>query len=122
MTFKEFGGGYPGGPRRHAEKEEAGELPGFEIHDGESIEASAMTRALGRSRRQRTRRIVMGLLTSLLLSSSVGAYIGTRGNRKTAEQLAQEQMKDGRTVLEQETSRLINELWKMEALERAPRR
>ena len=122
MTLNGFGGGYPGGPRRHAEKEQAGELPGFEIQDGESIEASAMSRSLGRSKKQRTRRLMIGLLTSLLLASSVGAYVGIRGTRKTAEELAEQQMTDGRTALEQEASRLINELWKMEELERAPRR
>ncbi len=122
MTLNRFSGGYPGGPRRHAEKEESGEPPGFEIRHGESIEASAMTRALSRSKRRRRRRLVIGLLTSLLLASSVGVYVGIRGNRRTAEELAQEQMMDGRTVLEQEADRLINELWKMEGLERAPRR
>lgn len=122
MTSNGFGGGYPGGPRRHAEKEEAGEPRGFEIRDGESFEASAMTRALGRSKRHRRRRLMIGLLTSILLASAVGAYIGLRGNRRGAEELAQEQILDGRTVLEQEVNRLINELWKMENLERAPRR
>ena len=121
MTVNGFGGAYPGGPRRHAEKEEAGELPGFELRDGESFEASAMTRVLRQSRRYRRRRLVIGLLTSLLLASSVGAYIGI-SNRKTAEELAQEQLTEGRTDLEQEVNRLINELWKMEDLERAPRR
>ena len=115
-----FGGGYPGGPRRHAEKEEAGEPSGFEIRDGESIEASAMARALSRSKRHRRRRLVIGLLTSLVLASSVGAYSGTAGKRRTAKELTQEQMME--TVLEKEVSRLINELWKMENLERAPRR
>ena len=122
MTLNGFGGAYPGGPRRHAEKEKAGEPPGFEIRGGESLEASAMAEALSRSRRHRTRRLVIGVLTSLLLASSVGAYVGMRSNQRAAEELAQEQMREGRTVLEQEASRLLNELWKMENLERAPRR
>lgn len=122
MTLNGFGGAYPGGPRRHAEKEAAGELPGFEIRDGESIEASAMTRVLGRLKKHRTRRFVIGLVASLLLASSVGAYVGIRDNRRAAEELAQKQTTEGRTLLEQEASRLINELWKMEDLERAPRR
>ncbi len=122
MTLNGFGGGYPGGPRRHAEKEEAGEAPGFEIRDGESVEASALAKAIGRSRRQRTRRLVFGVLTSLFLASTVGAYVGARANRRAAEQFARDQTMEGRTALEREADRLIDELWKMESLERAPRR
>ena len=113
-------GSYPGGPRRHGQEEEAGQDPQAEIRDGESIEASIAARRTGRTKKRRNRRLVIGLVTSFIAAAGVGAYFGMR-SITTAEDLAQEEMKEGEMDLKKQSDRLINELWKMEDLERARR-
>ena len=118
-------GGYPGGPPRHGQEDEGPdhdrpEMQKRELRGGESVEASVAGHAARRKKKRRNRRLVIGLVTSLIAAAGVGAYVGLQ-NRKTAEDLAQQEINERETDLEKEADRLLNELWKMEDLERTRR-
>lgn len=116
-------GGYPGGPPRHDPEGQTADSDGPELRDGESVEASVADHAVRRKKKLRNRRLVIGLVTSIITAAGVGAYLGLQ-SRTTAEELAQETMEEEENELDpdKELDRLINELWKMEDLERANRR
>ena len=73
-------------------------------------------------KRQRRKRAVIGLAVSIVIAGSTGVWIGLRSH-KTAEELAAEQQAraEAQFNFKRESDRLINELWKMEDLERAGR-
>ena len=71
-------------------------------------------------RRARRTRLVWGLVLSLVVSCSVGAYLGFASHRADSE-LAEELRQTRAPVkadLESQADRLINEMWKSEALEK----
>jgi hypothetical protein len=74
-------------------------------------------------RKARRKRVIWGLVLSVLISGTVGVYLGYSSHRTDAE-LADE-LRQARTPvpsdLESQADRLINEMWKSEALEKTPR-
>lgn len=67
--------------------------------------------------------IQVGFACALLAAGGVGGYVGLSAHT-TPEQLAEEERSKAQAPgeLSDQANRLINELWKMEDLERAPRR
>ncbi len=118
-------GAYPGGPTRHEEPGHA-ELdePPRTIRSGEDQARRAGLR--GRDARLRRRRIraVVGVSVTLLLSAAVGIYWGFSTVRASDELVEWEVggVNKPDAELSREVGRLIDELWKMEELERLPRR
>ena len=64
-----------------------------------------------------------GLVFSILLSGMVGAYLGFSSHRTDAELAAEMAQKaEGPEMdVQKQADRLINEMWKSEALEKTPR-
>lgn len=114
-------GGYPGGPPHHDPQERTEDSDGPELRSGESVEASVAGHAVHGKKKRRKRRLVIGAVTSLIVAAGVGAYVGMQ-SRTTAEELAQEEIAETETDIGKEADRLINELWKMEELERRANR
>ncbi len=116
--MSEITGGYPGGPPRHAEQEGAGP----ELAHGESVEDRRVEQGASFRKERRQKRLMIGLVISLLAAASAGAYYGIQ-SKQSAEELAQEENSNRQEGdLDQQTDRILNELWKMEGLERANNR
>ncbi len=115
-------GRYPGGPRRptSASEEKEGEHP--RLTTVEEIEERIAEGRVRRIRRLRRRHLLVVLLTVVLLAGGIGAWLGYRSHRTSAE-VAEELRRQAEqsTDLRREADRVLNELWKMEDMERAPR-
>ncbi len=70
--MSEITGGYPGGPPRHAEQEGAGP----ELAHGESVEDRRVEQGASFRKERRQKRLMIGLVISLLAAASAGAYYG----------------------------------------------
>lgn len=118
-------GAYPGGPTR---REQFGQAesndPPRELRSGEDRERRADRRAENDRLRSRKIRTVLGVGAALLFSGATGIFWGLRTARASEELLENAQVRaNGPEVdISREMDRLINELWKMEELDRAPRR
>jgi len=98
-------GGYPGGPPRHDPQGQGADSDGPELRDGEAVEASSAARVTRTRKKRRNRRLLIGLVTSLMAAASVGVYFGIQ-NSKTVEDLTQEQMQEtGEADLERDNRR-----------------
>jgi hypothetical protein len=88
----------------------------------EQIETHRGARELHSRGLQRRKRLLIGLVVSILVAGGGGFWIGLRSHR-SAQELAEEQRAQAEAEfnLKRESNRLINELWKMEDLERAGR-
>lgn len=121
--MKDMRGRYPGGPSRR--EGDALPHPRREKPDLISVEAfeSRLVRGSQRVRaQQRRKRLTVGVVFSLLAAIAVGGYIGFSTHRSDSE-VAQEidaQHQRSQGDLEQQMNRLIDEMWKSEALEKAP--
>ncbi len=120
----QFSGAYPGGPTRReplgqAESKEA--LPA--IRCGEDNEWRAGLR--GQEGRLKSRRVraVLGVGTTLLISAAAGIYWGFSAARASDELAENARVMVDRPDVDvsREMDRLIDELWKMDELDRAPR-
>ncbi len=120
--MRRISGSYPGGPSR--DRSEVDKRADKRLDDLASVEQIETRRGVGivRARgKQRRRRLILGLVVSILVAGSGGVWMGLRSHR-TAEELAAEQREaEAEFNLRRESDRLINELWKMEDLERAGR-
>jgi hypothetical protein len=123
-----IGGSYPGGPRRKSspDAETVGEqrAPGETRLDRvEDIEARRDQLGRSKHRRQRTKRVLKGLLAALVVASGIGVFLGYRSHKSseqiTSERNAQTPPKQGFDPLFQ-TNRVLDELWKMEIKQRQP--
>lgn len=109
---------YPGGPRV-SDADSANSTQ--RLKTGEDVEKYREAGALRNRRSRRIRRLRLGLAATTLIAILGGVHSGMRSH-KTAEQLAAAVQSGGATTdLKRETRRLVNELWKMEDLERNPR-
>ena len=116
-------GSYPGGPSR--DRSEVDKRADKRLDDLASVaqietrRGAGVVRTLGRQRRKRA---VIGVVVSIIIAGSAGVWMGLQSHR-TAEDLAAEQRAQAEAEfnLKRESNRLINELWKMEDLERAGR-
>jgi len=114
-------GGYPGGPPRHDPERQTAGSDGSGLRSGETVEAGVEGRVVRDKRKKRNRRLAVGLVASLIVAAGVGAYVGLK-SRETAEDLARKEAESAEPDLGREADRLLNELWKMEDLERINRR
>lgn len=110
---------YPGGPSIKGLTAPT-EHPSESLHGIEDMEGlrDAIPR---RHRRARHRRhVVVSLIVWLALALSLGAYVGFDGSQHPVA-AADAIGADQDTEISKEARRLLNELWKMEDLERARR-
>ena len=121
----QISGAYPGGPTRH-EKLGKAELdqPPRAIRSGEDLARRASLRGRDDRLRRRRLRAVAGVSATLLLSAAVGIYWGFTAVRASEDMLKSEVggVDGPRAEVSRELDRLIDELWKMEELDRLPRR
>lgn len=122
MGLSSISGSYPGGPKKQTlrskkERKSHPTIPG--VND---LERWARDARVETERRNRARRIKVGLVCVLLAAGGVGGYVGLSAHT-TPEQLAEKERSKARSrgEISDQADRLINELWKMEDLERAPR-
>lgn len=117
-------GSFPGGPRRREDGE--GPTPESErafarVEDLSQQEVVQFLRSL---RRDRAKRVLLGFLLALVLAGGVGFYVGMSSHR-TAEELARQEEAAAQgpeaLSLPEERRKVLQELWKMEDLEKAPR-
>ena len=122
--MKKIPGRYPGGPSREGEGEaepargKSSSLPTVEELEGRASQGSQRRKA---SRRRK--RVIVALVVSLAVAGGAGLWIGLESHR-TEEELVQEmeaEVEDPVFDLEKQTDRIIDEIWKTEALERIPR-
>ena len=122
--MKKIHGRYPGGPSRGGEGEaepargESQSLPTVEELEGRASQGSQRRKAI-----RRRRRAIVALVASLAVAGGVGLWIGL-GSHRTDEEMAQEmevEVESPGFDLEKQTDRIIDEIWKTEALERIPR-
>ena len=121
--MRRISGSYPGGPSR--DRSEVDKRADKRLNDLASVEQIETRRGTDEVRtrgRRRRKRLIIGLVVSILVAGSGGVFIGLQSHR-TAEELAAEQRAQAEAEfnLRRESDRLINELWKMEDLERAGR-
>jgi len=117
-------GRYPGGPSRKG-VDDADPTPKRKVRLStvSEIEGMAAAGAEQRKRKARKKRLLRGLIFSVIVSGTVGAYLGFSSHRTDAE-LAEELNHDREAPemdLQKQADRLINEMWKSEALEKPPR-
>ena len=118
----EITGAYPGGPPRHQPDDGSIPQPEVELVDGESVEASRESRITKHRKGRRNRRVIIGLVTSIIAAASAGAYYGVRSSRTAERQAEEEMMKEGELDVNEQADRILNELWRMEDIERGARR
>ena len=118
-------GAYPGGPSRERVEGDESHAPPPAIRGGEDREQRAALRMQHDKLRSRRTRLVVGVGVTLLLSAAAGTYWGLSAI-KTSDELAEverERLNQSQAdIVGRELDRLVDELWKMEDLERAPRR
>ncbi len=117
-------GRYPGGPTRKG-LDDGGLATRGKVHLSTVAELEDRTTTLSQESRRRVRRkrFLRGVVFSVIVSSAVGAYLGFSSHRTDAE-LADEmarQTTGPELDLQKQADRLINEMWKSEALEKSPR-
>ena len=122
--MSELRGRYPGGPSRRG-VDDPDKPPRGKVRLATVSEIEGRAAAVSQHRKQKARkkRLLMGLIFSVVVSGSVGAYLGYSSHRTDAE-LAKELSQDRRAPemdIEKQADRLINEMWKSEALEKPPR-
>lgn len=117
-------GSYPGGPKRdqlRTDDERGFSKPIPRVADLERGARDLNRRRMHRMRRER-RMIAVGV--ALVASGASGMYIGLQ-THQSSEELAQaerEKTRPSELDMVKEANRLMSELWKMEDLERVPRR
>jgi len=117
-------GRYPGGPSRRADPDDDTPHRGkVHLASVAEIEAKAAAGALHRRGQSRKKRLYIGLTVSVALALALGGYIGFSSHR-TADELVQEMegaaTKAGKSDLDRQMDRMIDEMWKSEALEKGP--
>ncbi len=122
----EISGAYPGGPTRRerfgqAESNEARRA----IRSGEDNERRAGLRGQDERLRRRKLRAVLGVSATLLLSAAAGIYWGLSSAARASDELMENVgvgINRPEADISREMDRLIDQLWKMEELDRLPRR
>ncbi|RMH22776.1 MAG: hypothetical protein D6701_01090 [Gemmatimonadetes bacterium] len=72
-----------------------------------------------RRKKERARRVAIGFIVVVILAGGLGIYMGAEATQ-SADELVQAERERNRAdaLIGKEADRLINELWKMEDLER----
>lgn len=118
-------GAYPGGPTRGVKRGgEDSSQAARTIRGGEDHARSARLREHEHRIRRRRIRVVIGVGATLLISAAAGVFLGLSTTRHAEKALLQEaqSVNSPDDVISRELDRLIDELWRMEELERVPRR
>ena len=122
--MSELRGRYPGGPSRRTDSEDATPQRGkVHLSTVEEIEARASAGAQHWIGQSRKRRIFLGLSISVAAALALGGYLGFSSHRSAAELIQEMEEKtadSGRTDMVRQVDRLIDEMWKSEALEKGP--
>ncbi len=106
-------GMFPGGPRREGDASE----PHRPLRSGEDVEASITDNALETKASRKRRSMFIALGASVVLALTTGLYLGIQA-RVTAEELAeQERAAAEASEFDEDTQRVMDELWKMEKVE-----
>jgi hypothetical protein len=89
----------------------------------EEIEARAARDSQAQREHRRRRRLIFGVFVSVVLALALGGYLGLSSHR-TGEEMAREmegaQEEAGKSDIDRQMDRLIDEMWKSEALEKGP--
>lgn len=121
--MEQMQGRYPGGPsRRDPEDSETSRREDVHLTSVEEFESRLVRGSQRHRARKRKKRLALGVLFSLIVAAVVGGYIGFSTHRTDTE-LAREMDEQNRLSkgdLEQQMNRLIDEMWKSEALEKVP--
>ena len=121
--MSEMRGRYPGGPSRRTDSDEPPPGRGrVHLSTVEEIESRAAAGSQQRKGKTRRRRLFIGLFLSLAAALALGGYLGFSSHR-TAAELVQEMEGpggEGKSDLDAQVDRLIDEMWKSEALEKGP--
>lgn len=117
-------GSYPGGPKR--DQLRTNDERGFSrlIPRVADLERGAQYLRRRRMHRMRRKRMMIAVGVALVVSGASGMYMGLQTHR-SPEELAQAEREKARPLeldLAKEANRLMSELWKMEDLDRVPRR
>ena len=123
-------GAYPGGPTgQEGPGQAASEEPPRAIRTAEDHARMADRRSQDGRLRSRRVRTALGVSAALVLSAAAGISWGLISAARASEEIVE--WEEGRMArpatrpedqLSHELDRLVNELWKMEELERLPRR
>lgn len=119
----QISGRYPGGPTRDRPQVDKKAAKGLDdLATVEEIEARRERDTTRIRVRRRRRRMVFGVVVCVVVAGGAGIWIGLRSHR-TAEEIAAERRQQAAEEfdLRRTSDRLINELWKMEDLERQVR-
>lgn len=116
-------GRYPGGPsRRDPGDSETSRRGNVRLTSVEEFESHLLRGSQRHRARKRQKRLALGILLWLMVAVAVGGYIGFSTHRTDAELAGEmdQQNRLSKGELEQQMNRLIDEMWKSEALEKAP--
>lgn len=117
-------GRYPGGPSRQRDPEDDTPRKGkVRLSSVEEIEGRAAAGSQARRTQARRKRLLVGLFLSLSAALALGGYLGFSSHRSASE-IANEmegQTEVGKSDLDRQMDRMIDEMWKSEALEKKPR-
>ena len=122
--MSEMRGRYPGGPSRRTDPDDATPRRGkVHLATVEELEARAAEGSQARKGQSKRRRILVGVVVSVALALALGGYLGFSSHR-TGEELASEmegaQEQVEKSDMDRQMDRLIDEMWKTEALEKGP--
>ena len=117
------GPSYPGGPRRRTQGNSDSDAPsGVKLDRAEDLEDRVVRRRLASVRKRRRKRIAVGFGIALAVAGAIGFWMGYQANQ-TSEEIAAEQRRSTEEEfdLTRERNIILEQLWLMEDLERAPR-
>lgn len=124
--MKEISGRYPGGPSRKYPPEKEGR-PREKVHlpSVSEIESRVSAGKLRRNAEARRKRVAKGVVVFMAVAGVIGLWLGFESHR-TEEEIAQREREEATPApvldLNMQADRLINEIWKTEALEKIPNR
>ena len=114
-------GFFPGGPGRAdpaADRERRARLRG-----GEDREAARADREVTSKQKRRRRRLVIGAVAMLVLAATLSVVVMDTGPQTAAESIEAEAQEGGvESEIDSRIDRILDELWKMEEVERSENR
>lgn len=114
-------GAYPGGPRK---RDDGGgdEDRRRKLDRAEEIEGRLHQRHRSAVRKRRKKRLLVGFAVAVLVAGAAGFWMGLQANRTTEEIAAEQERRPEKGFdLSSERNKVLQQLWLMEDLERAPR-